>query len=90
MFTVPSGGAGLYYFYVNFWSTEGENAIFDVRVNEVLRCRAESDEAVTTPDDNGTPSCGFVTTLSEGKSLFDSLTSSSILGIVVQFLYFQT
>ena len=68
VFTVPSGGAGLYYFYVNFWSTEGENAIFDVRVNEVLRCRAESDEAVTTPDDNGTPSCGFVTTLSEGKS----------------------
>ena len=46
-FTVPSGGAGLYFLYVNFWVIGGKWVRFDVKLNNSDVCAAEIDTRAT-------------------------------------------
>ena len=74
-FTVPSGGAGLYFFYINFFADDETNAAFTMRVNGAWLCYAYG-EMNESPGDNATPSCGAVVTLAEGKFLEFSLQTN--------------
>ena len=67
-FTVPAGGAGLYFIYTNLYADDEKVADFVVQVNGVDLCEASSDMN-HSPGDNGTPSCGAVTILAEGMLL---------------------
>ena len=64
-FTVPVGGAGLYFLYTNFYDNDEKFADFIIRVNSVAVCEGSSD-LNQSPGDNGTPSCGAVAVLAEG------------------------
>ena len=67
-FTVPPGGDGLYFFYINFFADDADITNFVVRVNGVRDlCYARADMNNVAVSDNGTPSCGAVATVSAGK-----------------------
>ena len=65
-FTVPRGGTGLYFLYTNFFAENDRFADFAIRVNEAQVCYAKADMDNADANDNGTPSCGVATLLSEG------------------------
>ena len=67
-FIVPQGEAGLYYFYTDLITNDPEDLYFAIRVNEQFLCRAALDIRAEGPDDNGSPSCGAVALLAEGKN----------------------
>ena len=67
-FTVPVGEAGLYYFYTDLYTNDPEDLYFAIRVNEQFLCRAILDIFAEGPNDNGSPSCGAVALLEEGKN----------------------
>ena len=68
-FTVPSGGAGLYFLYVNFWVIGGKWVRFDVKVNNSELCKAEADTRSTgSTVDNYQAGSGALTLLREGMS----------------------
>ena len=66
-FTVPAGGAGLYFLYTNLYSDDENLADFVIRVNGAAVCEGSSDMN-QSPGDNGTPSCGAVAVLTEGTT----------------------
>ena len=65
-FTVPSGGAGLYFFHTSFFIIGGENGLFITRVNGMEVCRTESNTDVI--GDGYIASNGFLTLLTEGET----------------------
>ena len=65
-----SGGAGLYFFYVNLLSDYNEVADFAIRVNGVVMCKAYNDESSCGVNDRGSSSCGTVATLVEGSNSY--------------------
>ena len=65
-FTVPAAGAGLYFFYTNFFADEQDFVDFFIRVNGQNICGAFADMNNIGVNDNGTPSCAAVATLAEG------------------------
>ena len=67
-FTVPPGGAGLYFFHIDMWVVGGELARFVITVNGVELCKAESDTTYTgDPSDDQATSCGAIALLEEGN-----------------------
>ena len=64
-FTVPSGGAGLYYFYAHFLFDLGNDAWMRMQVNDADLCVAYED-GVSAPSYGG-GSCGAVVPLQEGS-----------------------
>ena len=68
LFTVPSGGAGLYFLYINFYADDMKIVDFVIRVNGGQVCYARGDQNNEGgAGDNATPSCAAVTTLLEGE-----------------------
>ena len=67
-FTVPPGGAGLYFLYVNFFTAPLQDVDFGIRVNGQLLCSAHSDMDSANGNDRGTPSCGAVAALTDGTA----------------------
>ena len=68
-FTVPSGGAGFYYFFVHILCDNDEEVRVDLRKNAVVVCRAYAgirDESAENETHNG--SCGAVVTLEIGTT----------------------
>ena len=63
-FTTPSGGGGLYYFYVHFVLDNGEFAWMNIRHNDVTVTMMTVDENGGL--DNPGASCGAVIQLREG------------------------
>ena len=67
-FTVPPGGAGLYFLYVNFFTAPLQDVDFGIRVNGQLLCSAHSYMDSANGNDRGTPSCGAVAALTDGSA----------------------
>ena len=68
-FTVPSGGAGLYFLYVNFWVIGGKWVRFYVKLNNSDVCKAEIDTRATgSTADRYHAASGALTILTEGMS----------------------
>ena len=66
-FTVPPGGAGLYYFYVHILCDNDEQVTVGMRKNEAIVCYAYAgirDESAV--NEAHSTSCGAVVTLEEG------------------------
>ena len=66
-FTVPSGGAGLYYFFIHIQCDRGEQVTVTIRQNEAIFCNAYAgirDENAGSEVHNS--SCGGVVGLEEG------------------------
>ena len=80
-FTVPRGGTGLYFLYTNFFAENDRFADFAVRVNEGQVCYAKADMDNTDAADNGTPSCGVATLLSEGKAITSNCHKTGVNGM---------
>ena len=72
LFTVPSGGAGLFYFDVHFIFGYGEYADMYIRKNGIRLCRAHGNSLKFPIFPHS--SCGAVTSLEEGTKLFTKLT----------------
>ena len=64
---MPSGGAGLYFFYTNFYADDSKVTDFVIRVNGAELCNAKADMDGASAD-NGIPSCGAVIVLAEGTN----------------------
>ena len=56
----------MYFLYTNFFAENDRFADFAIRVNEAQVCYAKADMDNADANDNGTPSCGVATLLSEG------------------------
>ena len=65
-FTVPSGGAGLYYLYVHVMYDWGDWVYIGIRKNGSVLCYATNDDLTDALDHDGS-SCGAVSVLEEGK-----------------------
>ena len=66
-FTVPSGGAWLYFLYVNFYVIGGKYVLFDVKVNNSQVCKVEVDTVATgSTADRYQADSGALTLLREG------------------------
>ena len=66
-FTVPSGGAGLYFLFIDFYVTGGEWARFDIEVNNAVVCMAEVNTDTTgSTGDQYPATCGALVLLREG------------------------
>ena len=63
---MPSGGAELYFFYINFYADDTKYMDFVIRVNGADLCYARADMNEVVITDNGKPSCGAVAVLTEG------------------------
>lgn len=74
-FTVPPGGAGLYYFSTYLLIGNGEYGRFIIRVNENILCTAIGDESSNAGNDVPQATCSALTQLEEGK--FSSNSSSN-------------
>ena len=57
----------MYFLYTNLYADDEKAARFIIRVNGVAACEASSDMN-SSPDENGTPSCGAVVVLAEGTN----------------------
>ena len=64
MFTVPSGGGGVYYFSASFLVSAGEYARFDLRHNDDVMCSGHGDSSVAF--EYATATCSAVINVSEG------------------------
>ena len=69
VFTVPTGGAGLYYFFAHFAfeHNRGDFASFAIRKNGAVLALAFNDD-ISGSGDTGSSSCGAATVLEEGES----------------------
>ena len=67
MFTVPSGGDGLYYFSTYLLIGGGESAYFNIKVNDVIVCSAWGDESTNSGSDFPQATCSAVVDVTEGK-----------------------
>ena len=66
MFTVPSGGDGLYYFSTYLLIEAAEVAYFNIVVNNVIICTAWGDQSAGL--DNPQATCSAVVYVTEGKN----------------------
>ena len=66
-FTVPSGGAGLYYLYVHCMYDIGDWVYIGIRKNGAILCYATNDDLIEAQDHDAS-SCGAVSVLDEGES----------------------
>ena len=68
VFTVPTGGAGLYYFFAHFAfdHNQGEFASFAIRKNGAVLALAFNDD-IPGSGDTGSSSCGAATVLQDGR-----------------------
>ena len=71
MFTVPSGGDGLYYFSTYLLVYGGEYGVFNIVVNDVIVCTAYRDS--DTGSEWAQSTCSAVMEVAEGKELFTFL-----------------
>ena len=71
-FTVPPGGAGLYFFYISFRLYDQERAVFSITKNGGEVCRAVADFNNAGPD-GGVISCGALQLVVEGINVNSSL-----------------
>ena len=69
MFTVPSGGAGLYYFYVHVLVSVGEEADFRLEKNHELLCGLLGDNSAGGARDYDTGTCAATVMLDEGNKI---------------------
>lgn len=67
-FTVPSGGAGLYYFSIYLLVGNGEYGRFSIRVNAEILCTAYGDESSNSGNDQPQATCSGLFLLLEGMS----------------------
>ena len=67
IFTVPSGGSGVYYIHMSVTVASDEWAYFNVRRNGDIWCTAVGD--VNGYQDYPVASCGVVIQLAEGEKL---------------------
>ena len=68
-FTVPTGGAGLYYLYAHFMYDIGDWVYIGIRRNGFTLCYATNDD-LQEAQDHDASSCGAVSILNEGKQSF--------------------
>ncbi len=68
-FTVPPGGAGLYYFSTYLLLNAGEYADFDLRTDDQLICIAWGDHDNSGAFDNSQATCSGLVQLPEGAIL---------------------
>ena len=66
IFTVPSGGDGLYYFSTYLLVFFGETAFFNIRVNGEILCSAWGDEDSNSGSDIPQATCSGLAQLNEG------------------------
>ena len=71
-FTVPAGGAGLYFFFVNTLVHNQENGNFVVRVNGGTLCRAYTEKSNSGVNNRSSSSCAGVVNLMEGNPKLQS------------------
>ncbi len=67
IFTVPSGGDGLYYFSTYLSVASGHYAGFNIRVNGEILCTAFGDNNYNGADDYPQATCSVLTQLAEGQ-----------------------
>ena len=82
-FIVPSGGAGLYYFFVHIHCDNDEEVRGDLRKNGVVVCRAYAgirDESAV--NEFHSASCGAVVALEEGLFLRKSITVTIMMNLL--------
>ena len=66
MFTVPAGGAGLYYFNTHVTGADGEYSWFHLKKNDVTLCSMLPD-ANNGGNDHPAASCAATVELNEGN-----------------------
>ena len=69
VFTVSSGHAGLYYFYVHVLVDEGEFARFGLKRNDEKLCGLVGDNNNTGAGDFATGTCATTVMLNEGNKI---------------------
>ena len=90
-FTVPPGGDGLYFFYINFFADDADITNFIVRLNGVRDlCYARADMNNVAVSDNGAPSCGAVATVSAGKVIMKVELLSNVTKGIEKYLAFAS
>ncbi len=67
IFTVPSGGDGLYYFSTYLLVNFGEFGEFNIRVNGEILCSARGDNNNSGSNDNAVATCSGLAQLTEGR-----------------------
>ena len=70
-FTVPTGGAGLYYLYAHFMYDIGDWVYIGIRRNGFTLCYATNDD-LQEAQDHDASSCGAVSVLDEGRKTFST------------------
>ena len=68
-FTVPQGGAGLYFFYVHLLADSGEEVALAIRQNGDAKCYAYGGVRGSNLRSHPTGTCGAVLSLVEGISI---------------------
>ena len=69
-FVVPSGGAGLYFLFIDFYVVGGEFARFDIEVNGAVVCMAEvKTDGTGSAVDDYPATCGGLALLREGMGI---------------------
>ena len=66
-FTVSTGGAGLYYFYVHVLVDDGEAARVELMRNDEILCGMEGDDDDTGSGDYDTTTCAATVMLNTGN-----------------------
>ena len=67
VFTVPSGGDGIYYFSTYVLGEDGEWSRFDMRLNDDVICTAQPDHDNNGEIDPAAASCSAVVDVMAGK-----------------------
>ena len=83
VFTVPTGGAGLYYFFAHFAfdHNQGEFASFAIRKNGAVLALAFNDD-IPGSGDTGSSSCGATTVLQDDRwNIFCYVLSPNVFNI---------
>ena len=70
---MPSGGAGLYFFYISFRVENQEFANLSIIQNGGEACRAAMDFNNAGVEDGGMTSCGTIQLAAEGNDLSSSV-----------------
>ena len=66
-FTVPTGGAGLYYFHVHVLVDDGEKGNFNLKRNNELLCSLNGDNNNSGTKDFATGTCAATVMLNTGE-----------------------
>ena len=69
-FTVTTGKAGLYYFYVHLSHQAGQTGDFYLMVNDTVACRSVGDD--DSGSDSSSSSCSVITLLEEGMIKYEA------------------